>query len=47
MELKKRKIDICAIFETKRRGKNRIEYPDYTFVYSGKENHARTTKGLE
>jgi hypothetical protein len=35
MELERCKIDICAVNETKRKGKGIILYKDYILMYSG------------
>ena len=35
MELKKHKLDICALAETKKKDKGNISYDDYTLVFSG------------
>lgn len=39
-------IDICALSETKRKGKRNIAYPGYILKYSGYEKHKRTTAGV-
>lgn len=46
--MEKHKIDICAISETKRKGKGNIAYPGYILQYSGKEKseRAKTEVGI-
>ncbi|XP_055389945.1 uncharacterized protein LOC129618936 [Condylostylus longicornis] len=46
IELKKHKIDICGISETKRKGKGSVEYEDFVFLYSGKDKNERAQSGV-
>ncbi|XP_045467858.1 craniofacial development protein 2-like [Harmonia axyridis] len=46
IEIKRHKVDICALSETKKKGKGNIKYEDYIFIYSGKGKHERATSGV-
>lgn len=46
LEMKEHNIDICALSETKRRGKGYATYPRYIFKYSGSEKHKRASAGI-
>ena len=46
IELKDHKIDICAIQETKKRGKVQRMYNDYIVVYSGVSRDERIKEGV-
>lgn len=45
-ELKDHNIDICALQETKKKGKGQIQYQDYILVYSGVDRHERAKEGV-
>lgn len=44
--MEERKIDICALSETKRRGRGDIIYPGYILKYSGSNKDRRATAGV-
>ena len=46
LEIEKHKIDICAITETKKKGKGNSKYGKYVLIYSGKDKHERATSGV-
>ena len=46
LEIEKHKIDICAITETKKKGKGNSKYGKYVLIYSGKDKHKRATSGV-
>ncbi|XP_044765387.1 uncharacterized protein LOC123321719 [Coccinella septempunctata] len=46
LEMEHHKIDICALSETKRKGKGSIKVPGYIFVYSGVSQQSRATAGV-
>ncbi|XP_044755121.1 craniofacial development protein 2-like [Coccinella septempunctata] len=46
LEMEQHKIDICALSETKRKGKGSIRVPGYIFVYSGVSQRSRATAGV-
>uniref|UniRef100_A0AAR5Q370 Endonuclease/exonuclease/phosphatase domain-containing protein n=1 Tax=Dendroctonus ponderosae TaxID=77166 RepID=A0AAR5Q370_DENPD len=46
MELENKGIDICAIAETKKKGKGSTRYGNYIFIYSGREKNERATSGV-
>lgn len=46
LELRNKKIDICAISETKKRGKGTEQYGDYILIYSGRPKETRATSGV-
>lgn len=46
MELKYHNIDICAISETKKRGKGTSDYNEYILAYSGKPKNERAASGV-
>ncbi|XP_050456668.1 craniofacial development protein 2-like [Cataglyphis hispanica] len=45
-EMEEHKIDICALSETKKKGKGDKSYPGYILKYSGPEKHRRATAGV-
>lgn len=45
-ELKDNKIDVCALQETKKKGKGHIQYDDYLVIYSGVEKQTRAKEGV-
>lgn len=45
-ELKDNKIDICALQETKKKGKGQVQYRDYIMIYSGVEKQTRAKEGV-
>lgn len=45
-ELKQKKIDICAIQETKKKGKGQKDYGEYILIYSGVEKEVRAKAGV-
>lgn len=45
-ELERQHIDICAISETKKKGKGKIEYENYIFIYSGVDEPVRAKAGV-
>ena len=45
-EMKQHKIDICAISETKRKGKGSVKCEDYILIYSGKPKQERAKSGV-
>ena len=46
MELRKHKIDICSLSETKKKGKGNTKLNDYILIYSGKDKNERATSGV-
>ncbi|XP_055385805.1 craniofacial development protein 2-like [Condylostylus longicornis] len=46
IELTRHKIDICAISETKKKGKGSGSYGDYILLYSGKDKNDRAKSGV-
>ena len=46
IEIKKHKIDICALSETKKKGKGNTKYEDHILIYSGKEKNERAASGV-
>ncbi|XP_055377908.1 craniofacial development protein 2-like [Condylostylus longicornis] len=46
LEMQKHKIDICAISETKRKGKGELTYTDYILKYSGIAKSKRAVAGV-
>lgn len=45
-ELKERKIDLCALQETKKKGNGQKDYGDYVLVYSGVDKGRRAVAGV-
>lgn len=45
-ELKHNNIDICALQETKKKGKGQVQYNDYLVIYSGVEKQTRAKEGV-
>lgn len=45
-ELKKHKVDICALSETKMRGSGLYKYCNYILIYSGEKKNKRTNSGV-
>ncbi|XP_030754956.1 craniofacial development protein 2-like [Sitophilus oryzae] len=45
-ELKDNKVDICALQETKKKGKGQLQYDDYLVIYSGVEKQTRAKEGV-
>lgn len=45
-ELKDHNIDICAVQETKKKGKGQKQYQDYILIYSGVEKEKRAKEGV-
>ncbi|KAH1000591.1 hypothetical protein HUJ04_012898 [Dendroctonus ponderosae] len=46
MELENKGIDICAIAETKKKGKGSTRYGNYILIYSEREKNERATSGV-
>lgn len=47
LEMNHHKIDVCAISESKRKGKGTLKVPGFVLVYSGVEKQKRATAGDE
>ncbi|KAL3288948.1 hypothetical protein HHI36_003392 [Cryptolaemus montrouzieri] len=45
-ELNDNKIDICALQETKKKGKGQIQHAQHTVIYSGVQKHDRAKEGV-
>lgn len=45
-ELKHSNIEICALQETKKKGRGQYQYEDYTLIYSGVQKSKRATAGV-
>lgn len=46
LELSRNKIDICALSETKKKGKGIMTYQDYVLFYSGVSKESRAKEGV-
>ncbi|XP_056639351.1 craniofacial development protein 2-like [Diorhabda sublineata] len=46
IELKKHKIDICALSETKKKGAGNFRIAEYTLIYNGKPKDERAASGV-
>lgn len=46
LEMKQHKVDICALSETKRKGKGTMKLPGYVFIYSGVDLSKRASGGV-
>ncbi|XP_056645027.1 craniofacial development protein 2-like [Diorhabda sublineata] len=46
LEIKGHKLDICALSETKKKGKGNSKYGNYILIYSGKNKNERATSGV-
>lgn len=46
IELNRHNIDLCALAETKRKGKGTVNYANYVLVYSGRDKHERAQAGV-
>lgn len=45
-ELEHHRIDICALQETKKKGKGQRQYGEYLVIYSGVDKHERAKEGV-
>lgn len=45
-EMNRQNIDVCALTETKKKGKGNTKYGNYPLVYSGKRKEERAEKGV-
>lgn len=46
IEMNKHKIDICALSETKKKGKGSTKFSNYILIYSGKNKNERASSGV-
>lgn len=46
LEIKRHKLDICALSETKKKGKGNSKYDTYILIYSGKDKNERAASGV-
>ncbi|XP_056643832.1 craniofacial development protein 2-like [Diorhabda sublineata] len=46
LEIKRHKLDICALSETKKKGKGNSKYGNYILIYNGKNKNERATSGV-
>lgn len=44
--MKRNGIEICALSETKKKGKGNLRYREYILIYSGKEKNKRAISGV-
>lgn len=46
IELKNHRVDVCALSETKKKGKGNLRMEDYILFYSGRPKNERATSGV-
>ena len=46
IEMEQHKIDICALSETKKKGRGNDIYDNYILIYSGKKREERASSGV-